>query len=104
MATKAELESELAELKKQLASRPERKRRRESGQGDTPDDQPLHETGEDPLDAIPESLEDLEKLDDGQVHTLIKQISNELGDLAENKPLLNMLGAFVLGYLLGKSR
>ncbi len=46
------------------------------------------------------------QLDGGEkeLERLFKEFMAELGDLQENKPLMTLFGAFLLGYLLGRKR
>lgn len=80
MATKAELEEQLAELRQQLADRPE----------------PKPEAETDPADDAAENKIDWEH----EASELISQFD----DLAHKKPLLFALGAFGIGFMLGRSK
>lgn len=90
MATKAELETELAELRRQLAERP---------QSISPSEPEPAEDGDDNADADTaggfESL-DLEK----EIETLISDIDN----FPHKQALLFALGVFALGYIVGRNR
>ena len=77
MVTKAELEAEVAELRRQLADQNSK----------APDD-----SGH----SIPESLE-------GWAHQ-IDDILTEFEDLPHKKPILFALGVFAVGYLIGRTR
>lgn len=81
MATKAELEAELAELRQQLAARPE------------PEADPDSEAGT--------GLFDGEKIDWEHEAT---ELIGQFDELARKKPLLLALGAFSIGFMLGRSR
>lgn len=103
MATKAELEAELAILKQKLADRPALEdRKRTTNSGDTGGSQDRGSR-----DAL---LPDLEKIlsdhgyDAPDIEALWDQLSKEVKDLTDNKPLMTVVVAFVLGYLLGRSR
>lgn len=85
MATKAELEAELAELRKQIAQR------------DAPD--------EGAENSAPTMLSDYMSshgFDAKDIAELWEQLSKELGHLPQNKPLLTALGVFALGVMLGR--
>ncbi len=78
MATKAELEAELADLRRQLAERP--------AAGPAPETDAEAETSDSSWD------------------TEISDILKMLEDVPNKQPLLLALGAFGLGYLLGRSK
>lgn len=82
MVTKAELEKQVAELKEQLARQPD------------PDAKPS-EPGPEPV-ADTASAQDWE--------TVVQDVIAELKDIPNEKPILLALGAFALGYLVGRSR
>ncbi|MFD3191442.1 hypothetical protein ACFMPD_14350 [Sedimentitalea sp. HM32M-2] len=96
MATKAELEAELADLRAEL----ERSRER------------LEETAADAAAAAtsvvqeaPAALVDLlraQGVGADEIAALWQRLSDELGGLPQNKPLLTAIGAFGLGFLLGR--
>ena len=46
----------------------------------------------------------LGQLDGTEVERLLRQFTEELGDLQQEKPVLTLFGAFLLGYLLGRAR
>ena len=103
MATKAELEAELAALKAEVetlakdrssAPRSESERGVEDAhEGETPPDHAaalhklLHECG----------------IDHDEIEGLWEQFLAELEDLQQNKPVFLALGAFALGFVLGRS-
>ncbi|MEX0348601.1 MAG: hypothetical protein AB3N15_04180 [Paracoccaceae bacterium] len=91
MATKAELEAELAALKAQLADR--------------------SETTEPKTEAEPEVGEVRSSFDkmlaghgieSSELDALWAQFSKELGDFPTQKPLLTTIAAFGLGFTLGR--
>ncbi|MBJ6370539.1 hypothetical protein [Sedimentitalea arenosa] len=87
MATKAELEAELAELRKQIADR------------DAKDAAAKPQTA--PQATLTDYLESY-GLDQQEIEALLEQIGTELGNLPKTKPLLTLLGAFGVGVLLGR--
>ena len=93
MATKEELETELAEMKTQLAElQAEKSARKTKG------------SSEDIAEpAVPEetSTEDAPKDD---LQKLVEQLTGALEDHPTTKTLLLVLGVFGVGYLLGRSR
>ncbi len=86
MATKAELEAELAELKAQLAAN---RVTEEKLQPDEPHEPPADEW---------------EDLGHGSFEGVAEKIVEELEGLPAKRPLLMALGVFVLGYMIGRSR
>ncbi|WP_164659043.1 hypothetical protein [Tropicibacter sp. Alg240-R139] len=89
MATKAQLEAELATLKSQLAaSKPEPVPEPE------PDDTEEHSTFS--------ALLKEHGVDTRDIDALWAQFSTELSDLPEKKPLLTAVAAFGLGFALGR--
>lgn len=100
MATKAELERELAELRRQMQERPEAVAAdpvEEPEPGIEPEAVPKG-TGNDLIDQFLKeqgvAMEDIREVMD--------QFNEELGDLPQNKPLLTALGAFAIGFVLGR--
>ena len=93
MATKEELETELAEMKTQLAELQAEKSARKT-KGSSEDIAEL---------AVPEatSTEDTPKDD---LQKLVEQLTGALEDHPTTKTLLLVLGVFGVGYLLGRSR
>lgn len=88
MATKAELEAELERLRTELADRDsvDASEGKTGDESETPVDRFLADRGL--------SVEDFEGL--------LEQLSEELGKLPQNKPVLTALGAFALGFLAGR--
>ncbi len=95
MATKAELEAELDRLRAEMAERPE--------EGSRKDEPEISEPGSDEeqssamdrfLSEHDLQVEDFEKL--------LEQLSEELGNLPQHKPVLTALGAFALGFAAGR--
>ena len=86
MATKAELEAELVDLKAQLAANraPAKEQQTEA-------------SAEPPAD-------EWEDLGHGSIEGIAEQIVEELEGFPAKKPLLMALGVFVLGYMIGRSR
>ena len=93
MATKEELETELAEMKTQLAELQAEKSARKT-KGSSEDIAEL---------AVPEatSTEDAPKDD---LQKLVEKLTGALEDHPATKTLLIVLGVFGVGYLLGRSR
>ena len=91
MATKAQLEAELATLKAQLATeRPQ------------PEPEPKPEpTVSDEQNAFAALLKD-HGVDTKDIEALWAQFSTELSYLPEQKPLLTAVAAFGLGFALGR--
>ncbi|WP_170349923.1 MULTISPECIES: hypothetical protein [Ruegeria] len=85
MVTKAELEAQVADLRRQLA---EQTATREQAQRPEP-----HDTV---ADRIAENIDNWT----GQ----LEEALTELEDLPHKRPILFALGIFTLGYLLGRSR
>ncbi|MBU2942798.1 hypothetical protein [Shimia thalassica] len=86
MATKAELEAELAELKKQLAQRPEKQAEPEERVPSTQtEDAPPAEA---PIDWDKE----------------ISEVMTHLEEFPHKQPLLLAFGAFAIGYMIGRSK
>ena len=90
MATKAELEAELAELRRQLAERPETI---SASDPDLPKD--------DGENATADTEDAFEKLDlEKEIETLISDVEN----FPHKQALLFALGVFALGYMVGRNR
>ena len=83
MATKAELEAELAELKAQLA---ENKAMAEDDRQDEPLDEPVEDE--------PFEISD----------TFVKDLVKEVETFATDKPLVTLLAVFLVGYVVGRAR
>jgi hypothetical protein len=110
MATKAELEIELASLRKELAERDTLStKQQESGSDTSTATGTAPENGQSTVDAIDETNADsldevFAALQEGDLGALARQFEDEIGNLSQNSPVLTTLGAFLLGYLLGKAR
>jgi hypothetical protein len=91
MATKAELEEELAELRKELAAL---KKTAGDAAEDIADEAEAHSFPGDILSAIRDT--DLEGL--------ARQLTDEIETAMHEKPLLTALGILVVGYALGRIR
>lgn len=89
MVTKAELEAEVAALRRQLAEQAKMDRA-------TADTEPKDKSGEAPADWISENLDTWS--------SQLEEALTELDHLPHKKPILFALGIFTLGYLLGRSR
>ncbi len=81
MVTKAELEAEVAELRRQLAQQTKADKA---------------EPKEDHSDSLIDTIESWSDQMD--------EVLTELGELPHKKPILFALGVFALGYLIGRSR
>jgi hypothetical protein len=92
MATKAELEAELAALRRELAAL----------RGDTAD------TADDPektAHGMRETVTDfVASLKDTDLDGLAKQLTDEIETAIQEKPLLTALGILLVGYALGRLR
>lgn len=98
MATKAELEAELAELRQQMDEVPDaREADADKGQ-EAQTDPESNGSGHPALDRI---LRD-HGISPEEIRGLMDQFNEELGHLPQNKPLLTALGAFALGFVLGR--
>jgi hypothetical protein len=100
MVTKAQLEAELAELKQQMAERPTA-----PPPAPDPDPEPAPEApaeaGAGNEDAVRSALI-AQGLDAEDIDAALDWIKREARALGENKPLLLGIGAFALGYTLGR--
>lgn len=97
MATKAQLEAELADLKMQLAQRGAATDR--SSEAEIV--KPVPSAGQQAGDGLVAPDTEPEDLDwEAQLQDLLR----DLEDLPQKKPLLLALGALALGYLIGRSR
>jgi hypothetical protein len=105
MATKAKLEAELAELKKLYSESQDANtniRNSEATKGaESTRKKSAAKSPKALVDDLSDTLTDL-KSDD--LENVAKKIFKELEGLPEKKPLLTALGAFVLGFLIGRSR
>ncbi len=109
MVTKAELEAELAELKRELA---EREATEAAAEADAPQDRtepagPDEKTAPDPVEQMREALAEALKSHgvdpaDLDLDGLWKQLSDEIADLARQRPALTAVTAFALGFILGR--
>lgn len=92
MATKAQLEAELADLKAKLAANSSHPSKGESDVDDAPAEART-------------TLEDMladQGIDTKEIEELWAQFSAELGDFPQQKPLLTAIAAFGLGFVLGR--
>jgi len=87
MATKAELEEELASLRRELAALKDK-----AGEVAEDAESTAHSTITDFVSAIR----------DTDVEGLAKQLTNEIETAMHEKPLLTALGILVVGYALGR--
>lgn len=99
MATKAELEAELAKLRSELSDLKSTPRAAADDVGDE-----VADADSEPKDA---SVEDhkavVEALQEGDLESIVQALMDELEDLPSRKPLLTALGAFIVGYLIGRT-
>ncbi|MEP2715137.1 hypothetical protein [Pseudophaeobacter sp.] len=86
MATKAQLEAELKTLKAEMAHR------RKSVKDDELDETPESEKPSD--STVPGDAAELEDL--------WAQLQGELADLSKKQPVLTLVGALALGFILGR--
>lgn len=89
MATKAELETELARLRKELAE----------GKASVTEKEAVLDTDE----ATAEAENASEAFEGGDLEGLFSQLLNDLETLPNRKPVLTALGIFFVGYLFGRS-
>lgn len=99
MTTKAELEAELKQLKDEMKQR--------DAASDTATSTPKEtaKKGADTADASLSDLSDVLKakgLDPTEIEHLWAQVSSELDDFPNRKPLLTAVAAFGLGFMLGR--
>ena len=97
MATKAELEAELAALRAELADRS--KTASDAGAGDA---EPASSSSGDRDPSALDRLLAEHGIEDIDTAKLLEQLSDELGGLPQNKPILTALAAFVLGFAFGR--
>lgn len=99
MATKAELERELADLRRQINERPETDET-EGGDAATPqgEEDKAASTGHPTIDHLLKG----QGIAADEIQQLLDQLNEELGQLPQEKPLLTALGAFGLGFVLGR--
>lgn len=90
MATKAQLEAELAELRAQLAK----------AQSDA--DQTADQPDSDEPRGVFDDMMTRYGLNHGELDALWAQFSKELGDFPTQKPMLTTIAAFALGVMLGR--
>ena len=98
MATKAELEAELAALRGILAE--------QSQAIEDPPDAPPAEDKEEDDTPVRSALEEVlaeHGVETDQLGDLWTQLSEELEGLTKNKPLVTALAAFALGFVLGRA-
>ncbi len=100
MATKAELQAELTELRRQLRDRPEAAP--ETAAPDTAESSPEPEAPHRSMQTAFEQLLKDHGLSSDDMRGLMDQLNEELGHLPQDKPLLTALGAFGLGFVLGR--
>ncbi|GAA6193792.1 hypothetical protein [Phaeobacter sp. NW0010-22] len=89
MATKAELEAELLDLRRQMADRPS---------------QQLEALEEDHTEGASDTSSSEATNDRVDWDKEVSDIMADLEDLPHKQPLLFALGAFAVGYLVGRSR
>jgi hypothetical protein len=102
MPTKAELEAELAAVKKELdASRGADATTDDGTATDTEDDPDAGSGGGTGSAAIDKLLAE-NGIETADIRALMDAFGSELGQLPQNKPVLTALGAFGLGFVLGR--
>lgn len=100
MATKAELEAELAKLRSEMSAL---KAAPKAEAAAPVADQGGVEAGEDASPPDEESAGVVEALRGGDLESVVQALMDELEDLPSRKPIMTALGAFVIGYLIGRS-
>jgi len=93
LATKAQLEAELAKLRQQLAQQAQR----EDSVSEADPAKSAERHGGDAAD--PDADADTQDWE-----TQLQEVLKEVEDLPHKKPLLLALGALALGYMIGRSR
>lgn len=91
MATKAELESELAALKAEMKARDE-----ESDTGET-----QASSSDSEADAIKAKLAEA-GLDPADIEAVWDQLKNEFGAFQQKNPMLSLVAVFALGFVMGR--
>ncbi|WP_170418750.1 hypothetical protein [Ruegeria atlantica] len=91
MVTKAQLEAEVADLRRQLAEHSSAQTGASASNGDKQAD---------PHKSISDGI--VESLDEWS--TQLEEVMTELEEFPHKRPVLFALGIFTLGYLLGRSR
>ena len=100
MATKAQLMAELELLKQQMASRDDMARS-QTNAGDETANNMDNTQDSDPNSHLANLLES-HGIDKNEIDALWTQLTEELGDLAREKPLLTATAAFAAGIALGR--
>jgi hypothetical protein len=109
MATKAELETELIKLRRELAESHKPSRENTADEVRKEPDEALSqaEGSADGENDIPTSKEEvagiIESLKGGDFEGVVQQLMDELDGMPNRKPILTALGAFIVGYLVGRS-
>jgi hypothetical protein len=109
MATKAELETELLQLRRELAESQKPSRENTADEARKEPDEELSQTegSADGENDIPTSKEEvagiIDSLKGGDFEGVVQQLMDELEGLPNRKPILTALGTFVIGYLVGRS-
>ncbi|SDI34039.1 hypothetical protein [Aliiruegeria lutimaris] len=105
MPLKADLEREVAELKRELEAVRKRATSSDDSASGEASEQTAEEDGDQGGDGKQSTLDwALGQLDGSELERLFREFVAELEDMQEHKPLLTLFGAFVLGYVLGRAR
>ncbi|MEP2029046.1 MAG: hypothetical protein ABJI96_10120 [Paracoccaceae bacterium] len=97
MATKAQLEAELTKLRSEL------KKARDTQTASSPTTSDNADEADPAPEPGTESADILQSLQNGNFEAVLHQLTEELEGLPNRKPLLTALGAFVVGYLIGRT-
>jgi hypothetical protein len=108
VATKAELEAELAKLRLELkeirnTSEADTKTADDTAKENSDRSQSSKDSGTENPAPKEETVDIIQSLQDGDFGGVVHQLMEELEGLPNRKPLLMALGAFVAGYLVGRS-
>lgn len=108
MATKAELEAELAKLRSEMSALKSAPRANSTDTGADENgakdgENPSVETRSDSKPSKAEMTDVIESLREGDLESVVQTLMDELEGLPSRKPLLTALGAFIVGYLIGRS-
>ncbi len=108
MATKAELEAELAKLRLELEEIRKLPKADSSAADDTAKENadqspPSKDADSKNFAAKEETADIMQSLQEGNFEGVVHQLMEELEGLPHRKPLLMALGALVVGYLVGRS-
>ena len=109
MATKAELQAELDSLRAKMAELDDLDRTADASQKEEPEqEQSQPEPTHGSKSGLSDAASELERIlaphgvSSSDIEALAKQLWEELDNLPQNKPLVTAIGAFALGFLIGR--